>query len=133
MAYEQTVRALRDIHETDPSYPSSLEYHESLVDYTRLLSKRSPIEPLHTASEALLLAANAQHVARWKRPRADYPLGLTGYKLWRVSQPLTRNLLAPPLVPPFPSRRSPRRLYCLTIPTRYGLRLSFSLRSLSSV
>ncbi len=35
------------------------------------------------ASEALLLAARAQHVGRWKMPRSDFPMGRTGYLKWR--------------------------------------------------
>ena len=35
------------------------------------------------ASEALQLAARAQHIERWKSPRSDYPEGRSGYKKWR--------------------------------------------------
>lgn len=35
------------------------------------------------ASEAVRLAARCQHIRRWVRPRADYPMGRTGYKQWR--------------------------------------------------
>ncbi|GAA5988590.1 hypothetical protein JCM10908_003631 [Rhodotorula pacifica] len=74
-----TLSALDAIHSTDPSHPNSLEYHHSLSAYSRQLV--APNEP----SEALVLAANAQHVARWKRPRGDYPEGLSGYKMWRTA------------------------------------------------
>lgn len=36
------------------------------------------------ASEALRLAARAQHVRRWEIPRADYPEGRDGYIRWRT-------------------------------------------------
>jgi hypothetical protein len=35
------------------------------------------------ASEALLLAARAQHIQRWKIPRETYPAGRAGYLRWR--------------------------------------------------
>lgn len=35
------------------------------------------------ASEALQLAARAQHLRRWTVPRASYPEGLAGYHRWR--------------------------------------------------
>lgn len=36
-----------------------------------------------TASEALQIAARAQHIARWSVPRDDYPPGRSGYRKWR--------------------------------------------------
>jgi hypothetical protein len=35
------------------------------------------------ASEPLRLAARAQHIARWRVPRSDYPEGRAGYLAWR--------------------------------------------------
>lgn len=35
------------------------------------------------ASEALRIAARAQHICRWQIPRKDYPLGREGYNAWR--------------------------------------------------
>lgn len=37
-----------------------------------------------TPSEALQLAARAQHICRWKIPRSDYPMDRSGYKKWRL-------------------------------------------------
>lgn len=34
-------------------------------------------------SEALQIAARAQHIERWKSARSDYPDGRAGYKKWR--------------------------------------------------
>ena len=34
-------------------------------------------------SDALQIAVRGQHIERWKRPRADYPEGRTGYLQWR--------------------------------------------------
>ena len=36
------------------------------------------------ASEALQIAARAQHIRRWTIPRSDYPSGRQGYQQWRV-------------------------------------------------
>ena len=35
------------------------------------------------ASEALRIAAHAQHICRWQIPRDRYPLGRQGYNAWR--------------------------------------------------
>lgn len=35
------------------------------------------------ASEALRIAARAQHICRWQIPRKKYPLGREGYNEWR--------------------------------------------------
>jgi hypothetical protein len=40
------------------------------------------LEP--TASEALLLAARAQHIRRWTIPRSSYPMDRAGYHRWRA-------------------------------------------------
>ena len=37
------------------------------------------------ASEALQIAARAQHVRRWEIPREGYPLGRAGYNAWRAA------------------------------------------------
>ena len=51
--------------------------------YARRMSERlADFEP--GASEALRLAARAQHIARWRIPRADYPAGRKGYRAWRA-------------------------------------------------
>jgi hypothetical protein len=41
------------------------------------------IEP--DASEALRLAARAQHIRRWAIPRSDYPMDRIGYLKWRTT------------------------------------------------
>jgi len=37
------------------------------------------------ASEALRIAARAQHICRWQIPRDKYPLGREGYNAWRAA------------------------------------------------
>ena len=41
------------------------------------------VEP--DASEALRLAARAQHIRRWTSPRSDYPMDRIGYLKWRTA------------------------------------------------
>lgn len=36
------------------------------------------------ASDALKIAARAQHICRWEIPRSDYPEGKAGYYQWRT-------------------------------------------------
>jgi len=56
--------------------PKELLYAERL---TAMLARFVP-----DASEALRLAARCQHLQRWKIPRADYPMTLSGYYQWRT-------------------------------------------------
>jgi hypothetical protein len=37
------------------------------------------------ASDALQIAARAQHICRWQIPRTGYPLGRDGYNAWRTA------------------------------------------------
>lgn len=55
--------------------PKELVYSERL---TAMLERFAP-----DASEALRLAARAQHIQRWKIPRTDYPMDRIGYLQWR--------------------------------------------------
>jgi hypothetical protein len=60
---------------------SSVEPRELV--YARRMSERlERFAP--AASEALRLAARAQHIARWEIPRTEYPPGRVGYKQWRT-------------------------------------------------
>lgn len=58
------------------------ERPKELVYARRMSETLDRFEP--EASEALLLAARAQHIARWRIPRSDFPDGRKGYKQWRV-------------------------------------------------
>jgi hypothetical protein len=58
-------------------YPKELLYSERM---TAWLHKFEP-----NASEALQLAARAQHICRWKIPRSDYPMNRKGYNDWRTT------------------------------------------------
>lgn len=55
----------------------------AVAEADRLLTWILALDP--APSEALLLAARAQHLRRWERPRADYPEGRKGYLQWRAA------------------------------------------------
>ncbi|MGJ5643373.1 DUF4202 domain-containing protein [Formosa sp. S-31] len=57
------------------SYPKELVYSRRMTDC--LLNFKSD------ASEALQIAARAQHICRWEIPRKDYPMDKPGYMSWR--------------------------------------------------
>ena len=59
------------------SYPREVIYSERL---SACLSRLYP-----EASEALRIAARAQHIRRWEIPRSGYPLGRDGYNAWRAA------------------------------------------------
>lgn len=59
------------------------EPHPKELLYGRRMSETlARFEP--EASEALRLAARAQHIARWRIPRERFPEGRRGYKRWRT-------------------------------------------------
>ncbi len=57
------------------TYPKELLYSNRLYD--RLLKFYA------IASEALIIAAKAQHICRWKVPRESFPMNRVGYLQWR--------------------------------------------------
>lgn len=59
----------------DVTYPKELLYSDRM--YERLMT----FQP--SASEAVQIAAKAQHICRWKMPRESYPMDRVGYLKWR--------------------------------------------------
>lgn len=57
--------------------PREVVYSERMSD---CLSRLYP-----EASEALRIAARAQHICRWQIPRKEFPLGREGYNAWRAA------------------------------------------------
>ena len=57
------------------SHPKELVYAARLSE---MLDRYAP-----SASEALKLAARAQHIQRWAIPRSDFPMTKPGYMQWR--------------------------------------------------
>lgn len=58
------------------------EVPKELLYAQRMSRTLAQLEP--EASEALVLAVRAQHLGRWKIPRADMPKGRKGYHQWRI-------------------------------------------------
>ncbi|HEY8430564.1 MAG TPA: DUF4202 domain-containing protein [Sandaracinaceae bacterium] len=81
--FERAIAALDALHAEDPervevdgrNVAAELLYAERMTAALALLSS----EP----SEALRLAVRAQHLCRWRLPRASYPEGKAGYHAWR--------------------------------------------------
>jgi hypothetical protein len=65
----------REVHD-DEDVPAALLYGRRMTEW---LDKLYP-----DASEALQLAARAQHIRRWRVPRDSYPRDRIGYLKWRT-------------------------------------------------
>lgn len=59
-----------------------IEMPKELIYGKRMTETLDKFEP--TASDALKLAARAQHICRWQIPRDRYPMDRTGYLKWRT-------------------------------------------------
>lgn len=77
----------------DPRFRAAIEridaanaqdpHGKELVYSQRMSEWLERIQP--AASDALRLAARAQHVRRWQIPRASYPMDRVGYLTWRTT------------------------------------------------
>ena len=78
--FKQAIEKIDAANAADPSsvdgVPSELLYSRRM---TAWLGKLYP-----DASEALQLAARAQHIRRWEVPRSSYPMDRAGYHRWRT-------------------------------------------------
>jgi hypothetical protein len=72
--YQQAVDRIDQYNRQDPK---GWEHEHSLA----VLDWVTALRP--TASEALRLAARAQHIGRWRIPRDNYPRNRPGYLRWR--------------------------------------------------
>jgi hypothetical protein len=68
------IAAIDEFNAQDP-LGGELEYSRRM---SAMLERFAPGSPEH-----LQLAARAQHIGRWKTPRASYPEGKQGYLAWR--------------------------------------------------
>lgn len=59
-----------------------VEYPKELLYARRMTGWLERLAP--DASEALRLAARAQHLRRWESPRSAYPMDRAGYHRWRT-------------------------------------------------
>jgi Domain of unknown function (DUF4202) len=75
----RAVAAIDAAHAADPKQEDGRAaesvYAERVAHWVRAL--------VPAPSAALVLAARAQHLERWAIPRADFPLGRSGYLRWR--------------------------------------------------
>lgn len=80
--FERALRAIDAMHAEDPAReggePAELVYARRM---TAALERLRPDAP-----DALKIAVRAQHLMRWRTPRADYPAGKAGYHAWRNAQ-----------------------------------------------
>ena len=83
--YEQAIALFDAANSEDPrretadgeDWPKELLYSRRM---TEMLQRFAP-----SASEAVRLACRAQHIQRWKIPRAEYPMTPQGYQNWRTT------------------------------------------------
>jgi len=81
--FENALDAMDALNANDPN-PIQIDGHDqpAALYYARQMTKT--LENLYPgASNALKLAARAQHIERWKVPRDNYPKGRAGYHRWR--------------------------------------------------
>lgn len=72
--FRQAVEQIDSYNKQDPN-DREYDYSLALTDWVLKLQP--------DASEALRLAARAQHIGRWQIPRDTYPAGRNGYLRWR--------------------------------------------------
>ncbi len=76
--------AIDHVNSEDPTMETGCDGHPTpaaLLYGQRMHSELMRVVP--KAPDLLRIAARGQHIARWKRPRTDYPEGRTGYLNWR--------------------------------------------------
>lgn len=83
---EAAMAAIDALHADDPKMleVGGEQVAAELVYARRMTSALERLAP--EASAALRLAVRAQHLQRWRIPRADYPDGKAGYHRWRTEQ-----------------------------------------------
>ena len=82
--FERAIELIDEANSADPTVlmvdgqprPKELVHAEIATEWVRRLRP--------DADEALLLAARAHHIRRWKVPRSSYPEGRKAYLRWRA-------------------------------------------------
>lgn len=92
--FEAAMSAIDALHADDPAIETvEGEAVKKELAYARRMS--AALERLMPdASDALRLAVRAQHLQRWRIPRADYPDGKAGYHAWRTEEKRMHAVLA---------------------------------------
>ncbi len=82
---EKTLRRVDDANRADPNVEGTddQEVPAALVYGQRMSAWVDQLKP--DASEALTIAARAQHIRRWEIPRNDVPMDRAGYHKWRTT------------------------------------------------
>lgn len=82
--YAQAVVLFDAANAADPNKEivDGQEMPKELIYAQRMSEMLNRFRP--DASEVVKLAVRAQHIERWKVPRSDYPMGRTGYLMWRT-------------------------------------------------
>lgn len=83
LRFQQAIQQIDQANSQDPNKEmhSGREYPKELLYAQRMTECLLAFEP--ESSEALQLAARAQHICRWIIPRDSYPMDRKGYLLWR--------------------------------------------------
>ena len=83
--FKDAIARIDAANGTDPNKEmfEGKEYPKELLYSERMTAWLHKFEP--NASEALQLAARAQHIRRWAIPRSEYPMNRKGYNDWRTT------------------------------------------------
>lgn len=81
--FDRAVAAIDAVNETDPNRLVVLGRERPKALGEGELATAWVLRLRPDAGEALLLAARAHHIGRWRVPRVEYPDGRAGYLKWR--------------------------------------------------
>lgn len=81
--FQKAISLIDQVNAEDPSKEivAGKEIAKELLYSIRMTDKLNHFDP--GSSEAMRLAVRAQHIARWKIPRSDFPMDRVGYLRWR--------------------------------------------------
>ncbi|MFP6584029.1 MAG: DUF4202 domain-containing protein [Candidatus Hydrogenedentota bacterium] len=81
---DAVIRRIDEANAADPKTDTldGVEGSKEQIYGKRMMAWVERLNP--EASEALKIAARAQHICRWEIPRSDYPEGKAGYYQWRT-------------------------------------------------
>lgn len=92
--FDKTIASFDAANAKDPNIQTiyGVEHPKELLYAQRLSTMLDRY--VDDASEALQLAARCQHIQRWMKPRADYPMTKPGYMQWRTHLRIYHALVA---------------------------------------
>ena len=82
--FELAIERIDAANAEDPNFEMAEgeEHPKELLYSRRMTAALDRFAP--DAPETIRLAVRAQHIQRWKIPRADYPRDRPGYRRWRT-------------------------------------------------